>query len=84
MSDTDTGVRTLTAGTYDTRLACPQCGAMVSIPAELDVAFTRHGSGVAHLRPALSTKRIEHSCGGDEDQDILPFAEDANGEAGDW
>jgi hypothetical protein len=65
----------ITAGTYSFNADCPECGARIVLPVELETRLTVTGSAGGKIRPFMSSKSVEHSCG----QDAQPPMFEGNG-----
>jgi hypothetical protein len=57
----------ITEGPHPLRLNCPECSAPVVFQVEITGQLTVRGDSGGRLRPVLSTKSVEHSCGDDGD-----------------
>jgi hypothetical protein len=60
-----TELTTLTEGDYALKIACPECKRDVLAPISLGAVLTITTEG-GKLRATISTKRIDHSCTGEQ------------------
>lgn len=58
-------VTTIDQGDYLLKIACPECQREVLAPIALGSVLTVNTEG-GKLRATISTKRIEHSCSGEQ------------------
>lgn len=60
-----TELATLTEGDYQLKITCPECERHVLAPVALGSVLTVTAEG-GKLRATISTKRIDHSCTGEQ------------------
>jgi hypothetical protein len=65
----------ITAGNYSFNADCPECHGRIVLPVEIATRLTVTGSEGGKIRPFMSSKSVEHSCG----QEAQPPMFEGNG-----